>query len=131
MPSSQHHHNLRQWVIDTDGDGTGVPCEGCGRWLTYKQVTLDRFPIPGRWGGTYRRDNVRAMCRFCNNSCEFDLTDQEVLDYAAENNIAIHQAPSKSLRKKYAAIARQKNAEAQQQPAPLVHTLGEHWGKES
>lgn len=31
-------------------------------------MTLDRFPLPGRYGGTYSRGNVRPMCMPCNSS---------------------------------------------------------------
>lgn len=39
-------------------------CYRCGRLLTVVTVTVDRI-IPGRQGGTYRRNNIRPACRDC------------------------------------------------------------------
>lgn len=58
--------NLRVWTLETYGDGTTAPCEGCGALLDDETLTLDRFPIPGKYDGTYRRGNVRPMCALCN-----------------------------------------------------------------
>lgn len=69
MPNSTHRRRLRQHVLDRDGDGVSVACAfGCGVLLTIEVITLDRFPITGRDGGTYRKDNVRAACGSCNSS---------------------------------------------------------------
>lgn len=84
--------NLRQWVIDTAGDGRMVACRGCGSGLRFEDVTLDRYPIPGRWGGRHRQGNVRAMCRRCNNSCKYDPTDSEVLAHAARHKIVFRRS---------------------------------------
>jgi hypothetical protein len=50
--------------------GTGVPacrCYRCGCLLTVETVTVDRI-IPGCYGGTYRRNNIRPACGPCNSS---------------------------------------------------------------
>jgi hypothetical protein len=36
--------------------------------LTYKTITVDRYPKSGREGGRYVRGNIRAACSFCNSS---------------------------------------------------------------
>lgn len=41
---------------------------GCETWLTYAEATLDRYPVPGRHGGTYHIDNVRLACEPCNTA---------------------------------------------------------------
>lgn len=49
--------------------GTGVPacrCYRCGILLTVETVTVDRI-IPGKNGGTYRRNNIRPACGPCNS----------------------------------------------------------------
>lgn len=48
--------------------------------LTNETMTLDRFPIPGKYGGTYRRGNVRPMCLPCNTGHRYEpgyLEEQE------------------------------------------------------
>lgn len=68
-PNSKHRRVLRQHCIDRDGNGVTVSCAfGCGAQLTLEDVTLDRFPITGCEGGTYRKSNVRAACLSCNSS---------------------------------------------------------------
>lgn len=50
--------------------GTGAPacrCYRCGDLMTVSTLTVDRI-IPGCQGGTYRRDNIRPACSFCNSS---------------------------------------------------------------
>jgi hypothetical protein len=42
-------------------------CYRCGELLTVATVTVDRI-IPGCQGGTYRRNNIRPACGFCNSS---------------------------------------------------------------
>lgn len=57
------------WILTEFGDGTSALCSfGCGTHVTYETVTIDRFPIPGIEGGTYRRGNIRPACGFCNSS---------------------------------------------------------------
>lgn len=59
---------LREWVLKEFGNGICAPCSTCGFYLTIDTLTLDRFPIPGKWGGTYRHKNVRPQCQSCNGS---------------------------------------------------------------
>lgn len=67
-PNSAHRRRLRQHCIDRDGNGTTVLCAfDCGTELTVETATLDRYPIGGHAGGTYRKDNVRAACGSCNS----------------------------------------------------------------
>lgn len=50
--------------------GLGAPacrCYRCGCLLTIDTVTVDRI-IPGCYGGTYRRNNIRPACGPCNSS---------------------------------------------------------------
>lgn len=60
--------NKKRWVLTEFGDGETAPCEGCGTTLTMDTLTIDRWPMPGKWGGTYRRGNMRPMCERCNSS---------------------------------------------------------------
>lgn len=60
-----------RWVPDPACGAAGgrweVDCPGCGRTLGWREVTVDRYPIPGAMGGTYHIDNTRLMCMKCNN----------------------------------------------------------------
>lgn len=40
-------------------------CYRCGRLLIFCTLTVDRI-IPGKKGGTYRRNNIRPACGPCN-----------------------------------------------------------------
>lgn len=66
--SSHDRRVRRQWLLDTFGNGTIAFCgfHGCGEVLTFDTITVDRFPIPGCEGGTYRRGNIRPACGHCN-----------------------------------------------------------------
>lgn len=70
--SSYDRRVRKQWLLDTFGDGTTVVCsfEGCDRVLTFKTMTVDRFPIPGGEGGRYVRGNIRPACGPCNYADE-------------------------------------------------------------
>lgn len=54
------------FLLTEFGDGTIAPCAFCGTVLTFEKVTVDRFPVPGRLGGRYTRDNIRPACAGCN-----------------------------------------------------------------
>lgn len=59
----------KQWLLDTFGDGESAPCSfGCGTLVDFTTITVDRFPIPGIEGGTYKRDNIRPACAPCNSA---------------------------------------------------------------
>lgn len=34
--------------------------------MTIETITVDRYPVAGRDGGTYRRGNIRPACAPCN-----------------------------------------------------------------
>jgi hypothetical protein len=58
----------RVWLVQEFGDGITVACAfGCGAVLTVETVSVDRYPIPGCQGGTYRRGNIRPACGMCNS----------------------------------------------------------------
>jgi hypothetical protein len=65
-------HNLRAWVLEQFGDGLHCLCTGCGIALTDDTMTLDRYPLPGKYGGGYTRENVRPQCAICNSSHEYE-----------------------------------------------------------
>ena len=65
--NSEDRRRRKQWMLDTFGDGTSVSCSfECGTVLTFVDVTVDRYPIPGYAGGKYTRDNIRPACGPCN-----------------------------------------------------------------
>jgi len=67
--NAEQRRRRKVWLLETFGDGETVPCAfECGRMLTLATITVDRFPIPGCDGGTYRRGNIRAACGTCNYS---------------------------------------------------------------
>lgn len=43
-------------------------CAACGAPMTFREATMDRYPIPGCRGGTYAYENVRLTCGSCNES---------------------------------------------------------------
>jgi hypothetical protein len=45
-----------------------VLCWLCDVPLTYEDLTVDRWPVPGCKGGTYARSNIRPACIHCNSS---------------------------------------------------------------
>jgi hypothetical protein len=58
-------------LLETFGDGVTVRCaidwdDDCLMLLTSETLTIDRYPVAGVDGGTYRRDNIRPACRTCN-----------------------------------------------------------------
>lgn len=73
--SAQARRRRRAWLLSADapfgGDGESVPCLHCTELLTNQNMEVDRFPICGHDGGSYRRDNIVPSCRYCNvNRCE-------------------------------------------------------------
>lgn len=66
--SARQRRERKAWLLAAFGDGATAPCAfGCGAVLTLDTVTVDRFPVPGCQGGTYRRDNIRPACGPCNS----------------------------------------------------------------
>lgn len=58
----------KQWLLDEFGDGEAAPCSfECGTAVTFDTLFVDRYPVPGVMGGTYRRGNIRPACGPCNS----------------------------------------------------------------
>lgn len=68
--SAKSRRVRKQWVLDVFGNGRIAFCSflGCSEELTFETITIDRYPIPGCEGGTYKRGNIRPMCGFHNSS---------------------------------------------------------------
>jgi hypothetical protein len=64
--SAEDRRRRKLYLLNTWGDGFTVPCAFCGAPLMFSTLTVDRFPIPGRLGGRYTRDNIRPACAGCN-----------------------------------------------------------------
>ena len=60
----------KQWLLDVFGNGDIAYCcfQGCKEALTFDTITVDRYPLAGCEGGTYKRGNIRPMCGFHNSS---------------------------------------------------------------
>jgi hypothetical protein len=61
----------KQWLLDTFGDGTEAICtlqltERCEGTVTFDSMTVDRYPVAGIDGGTYKRGNIQPACAPCN-----------------------------------------------------------------
>lgn len=65
--SAEDRRRRKRYLLDTYGDGQTTRCAFCKGMLTYDTVTVDRYPIPGRAGGRYTRDNIRPACGPCNS----------------------------------------------------------------
>lgn len=64
--NAEDRRRRKRYLIETYGDGHTTRCAFCKAPLSYDTVTVDRFPVPGRAGGRYTRDNVRPACSLCN-----------------------------------------------------------------
>jgi hypothetical protein len=65
--SAEARRARRQWLLDAFGDGVRAACSfGCGAVVTLETMSVDRYPIAGVNGGTYRRGNIRPACEPCN-----------------------------------------------------------------
>lgn len=59
----------RKWLLKTyasDVRPNTCRCYRCGCLLDARSLTVDRI-IPSVHGGTYRRNNIRPACAFCNS----------------------------------------------------------------
>lgn len=65
--SAEDRRRRKRYLLDTYGDGFTAPCAFCKTPLLASTMTVDRFPIPGRKGGRYTRDNIRPACGGCNS----------------------------------------------------------------
>ncbi|SII88849.1 Uncharacterised protein [Mycobacteroides abscessus subsp. abscessus] len=63
--SAEGRRRRRQWLLDTFGDGTTCRCSTCPTVLDFDSITVDRHPVAGVDGGTYRRGNIRPQCAPC------------------------------------------------------------------
>ena len=67
--SAKVRRERKWWLLEKFGDGETCMCaNGCGTRLYFENLTVDRYPIPGIDGGTYRHDNIRPVCLPCNSS---------------------------------------------------------------
>jgi 5-methylcytosine-specific restriction endonuclease McrA len=56
------------WLLQEFGNGVVAACAfGCGVLVDLDTITVDRI-IPKKYGGTYKRDNIRPACAKCNSS---------------------------------------------------------------
>lgn len=64
----------KAWLLEQFGDGSSAPCTmelhhpDCPGTLTLVNVSVDRYPLAGIDGGTYRRDNIRPVFMLCNSA---------------------------------------------------------------
>ncbi|HEY3691242.1 MAG TPA: hypothetical protein VGL46_13200 [Pseudonocardiaceae bacterium] len=61
----------KQWLLEQFGNGHSAPCAirrgaACEGRVTFETLWVDRWPVAGHEGGTYRRDNIRPSCAPCN-----------------------------------------------------------------
>lgn len=63
--SSAARRVRKQFLLDEFGDGITCKCSTCPTVLNADTVTVDRHPVAGIDGGTYRRDNIRPQCGTC------------------------------------------------------------------
>lgn len=61
----------KQWLLDTFGDGESATCmlqltPRCEGTVTFESMTVDRYPVAGVDGGTYKRGNIQPACAPCN-----------------------------------------------------------------
>lgn len=72
--SAQARRRRREWLLTAapfEGDGAAVPCFHCREPVAAADMEVDRYPICGHDGGSYRRDNIVPSCRYCNvNRCD-------------------------------------------------------------
>lgn len=66
--SAKDRRIRKQWLLDFFGDGTHAKCSFCPTLVDFDTISVDRYPIPGCEGGTYKRGNIRPACESCNSS---------------------------------------------------------------
>lgn len=67
--SSADRRARKTWLLEMYGDGQEAPCslelsDRCLVFVTFSTISVDRI-VPGRLGGTYRRENIRPACEPC------------------------------------------------------------------
>lgn len=65
--NSQDRRDRKLWLLSEFGNGIQAPCSFCGEILSFDDVTVDRWPVPGCEGGTYEEGNIRPACGPCNS----------------------------------------------------------------
>lgn len=63
--SASERRKRKCWMLSWFGDGICCLCYSCGEVLLYSTLQADRI-IPGVFGGTYARGNIRPSCSDCN-----------------------------------------------------------------
>lgn len=67
-----NRRNRKRWLLSVrspfGGNGWSVPCYWCRRPLTAEDLEVDRWPLCGHAGGSYRRDNIVPACSDCNRT---------------------------------------------------------------
>ena len=61
---SDERRKRKLWLLATFGDGIKAPCSYCQQMVDYDTISVDRYPVMGCDGGTYRRENIRPACRY-------------------------------------------------------------------
>ena len=69
--SASARRSRRTWLLSVFSPELGpgfAYCEfGCGTILNEETMSVDRYPIPGAFGGKYLRNNIRPACIKCNS----------------------------------------------------------------
>lgn len=92
--STTDRRRRKTWLLETFGDGTTAPCSfECGEVLTWDTLTVDRYPIAGADGGTYKRDNIRPACRKCNVSDGMHIKIRKKAERTAASQLEIDGPP--------------------------------------
>lgn len=65
--NAETRRRRKAWLLEQFGNGKRARCATCPAWLTFETITVDRWPLAGCEGGTYRRGNIRPMCGPCNS----------------------------------------------------------------
>jgi len=71
--NNEDRRRRRRWLLKTFccpdlcwGFSRHSHCHWCDKILTLKTLEVDRYPIAGKDGGTYRRGNIVPACWKCN-----------------------------------------------------------------
>jgi hypothetical protein len=69
--SAKNRRARKAWLLKTFGDGVTAKCalnvsERCAGTVDFDTMTVDRYPIAGVDGGSYRRGNIQPACAACN-----------------------------------------------------------------
>ena len=65
--NSRDRLRRKLWLLREFGNGIVAACAfGCGVLVDLDTITVDRI-VPKKYGGTYKRDNIRPACGPCNS----------------------------------------------------------------